>query len=147
MASFTIEGLDSLDKTIKGLGKMKDELPKIIVKVLSTIRNDILKRTTSGQSLNGGQFTPYSAGYQVFREDHHRQTSPVSLTYTGNMLRSMKVFNVSGGGEIRFDSTRANDLAVYHNEGKGRNKVREFFGLNKANLAYAERKINAGVRL
>jgi len=146
MASFTIEGLDSLDKTIKGLSKMKDELPKIIVKVLSTIRNDILKRTTSGESLNGGKFKPYSKMYKVIRANNHRQTSPVSLTYTGNMLRSMKVFNVSGGGEIKFDSTRANDLAVKHNEGKGVPN-REFFGLSKTNLAYAERKINAGVRL
>jgi hypothetical protein len=146
MASFTIEGLDSLDKTIKGLGKMKDELPKIIVKVLSTIRNDILKRTTSGQGVNGGKFKPYSKMYKVIRANNHRQTSPVSLTYTGNMLRSMKVFNVSGGGEIKFDSTRANDLAVKHNEEKGVPN-REFFGLNKANLAYAEHKITAGVRL
>ena len=146
MASFTIEGLDSLDKTIKGLGKMKDELPKIIVKVLSTIRNDILKRTTSGQGVNGGKFKPYSKMYKVIRANNHRQTSPVSLTYTGNMLRSMKVFNVSGGGEIRFDSTRANDLAVKHNEGKGVPQ-REFFGLNKDNINYVERKINAGIPL
>jgi len=141
-----IEGLESLEETLKKLANMKGGMVTEIVKVLSTVRNSILNTTTEGIDINGRQFKPYSPGYMTKRADNHRQTRPVSLTWTGDMLRAMGVFRVTDGGEIRFKSTRANDLAVKHNEGKGVPK-REFFGLNSDNLAYIEKKFGDKIPL
>lgn len=138
-----IDGLDDLERTVNQLANMKRPLEAEIVKTLSTIRNKILRNTTSGYGLDNSPLKPYSKNYQILRSRNNRQASPVSLTWTGNMLRAMKVFSIKNGGEIKFDSTRANDLAVRHNSGQGVPK-REFFGLSKENLDYIEKKL-AGV--
>ena len=143
---FKFEGLDSLEKEINQTAKEINDLPGKIVKIISTVRNNILKTTISGVSLSGSAFKSYSKSYKIFRSQNSRQSSPVSLTWTGNMLRAMKAFKISEGGEIRFDSTRANDLAVKHNEGKGVPK-REFFGLNQKNMDYIEKKLSASITL
>jgi hypothetical protein len=140
------EGIEGLDKAIDGLVASIKRTPANIVKVLSTVRNQMVFDTTSGIDVNGRPFTPYSIRYRALRQENSRQASPVSLTYTGGMLRSMKVFNVSNGGEIRFDSGRENDLAVRHNTGKGVPK-REFFGLNSRNLDYIEKRLAEDIRL
>ena len=143
---FKFEGLDTLEKELNQTAKEIKNIPAQIVKVLSTVRNNILKTTTSGTDLNDTAFEKYSKIYKDIRLENSRQASPVSLTWTGNMLRAMKAFKISEGGEIRFDSTRANDLAVKHNEGKGVPK-REFFGLNKKNMDYIEKKLSASITL
>ena len=143
---FKFEGLDTLEKELNQTAKEIKNIPAQIVKVLSTVRNNILKTTTSGTDLNGTAFEKYSKIYKDIRSQNSRQASPVSLTWTGNMLRAMKAFKISEGGEIRFDSTRANDLAVKHNEGKGVPK-REFFGLNQKNMDYIEKKLSASITL
>ena len=143
---FKFEGLDTLEKELNQTAKEIKSIPAKIVKTLSTVRNNILKTTTSGTDLNGTAFKQYSKMYKKIRTENSRQASPVSLTWTGNMLRSMKAFRISHGGEIRFDSTRANDLAVKHNEGKGVPK-REFFGLNQKNMDYIEKKLSASITL
>ena len=135
-----MDGVEDLDRTLQKLAKIKGSVEAEIVKVLSTVRNSILNTTKDGIDIDGKPFKSYSPKYMVRRADNHRQTRPVSLTWTGNMLRSMKVFRISNGGEIRFDSTRANDLAVKHNTG-GRVPKREFFGLNKENIDYIEKKL------
>jgi len=144
---FKIDGIDGLDRTVKNLAKGMNDLPGEIVKVLSTVRNNILNRTKSGNAVDGSEFKPYSSMYQSIRLENHRQESPVSLTWTGNMLRSMKVFNISEGGEIKFDSAQANDLAVKHNEGSGRIPKREFFGLSKDNIEYIDKKLGMSIKL
>lgn len=143
---FKIEGIDELNKTVNNLVKDISDLPAEIVKVLSTIRNNILNRTKSGKSVDGEEFKEYSKNYQAIRQGSNRQASPVSLTWTGNMLRSMKVFKVKDGGEIKFNDSSANDLAVKHNEGRGVPK-REFFGLSKDNIEYIDKKLGISIKL
>ena len=143
---FKFDGLDSLEKELNQTAKEIKNIPAMIVKTLSTVRNNILKTTISGMDLNGTAFEKYSKMYKDIRLKNSRQVSPVSLTYTGNMLRAMKAFKISHGGEIRFDSTRANNLAVKHNEGKGVPE-REFFGLNQKNMDYIEKAIDRSITL
>ena len=135
-----IEGIEDLESILTRIAKIKESFPQEIVKTLSTVRNSILKTTVAGIDVNDQKFISYSAPYMVKRIDNHRQARPVSLTWTGDMLRAMKVFKIADGGEIRFGSTRANNLAVKHNWGKGVPK-REFFGLNSENQAYIEKKL------
>jgi hypothetical protein len=141
-----IDGVESLEKTISGLVSDLKNIPAEIVKVLSTVRNQIVFDTTSGIDINGKPFEAYSDGYKKVRKEHHRQENPPSLTYTGDMLRAMKVFRIQNGGELRFNSSSANNLAVKHNEGKGVPK-REFFGMNNKHLANIEMRIFGSVKL
>jgi len=140
MASFTIEGMDGFVKEVNQTSKEIKALPAQIVKVLSTVRNKMLNDTISGIDYQGRRFKPYSKMYQAVRLDNNRQSSPVSLTWHGDMVRSMKAFRIANGGEIRFDSTRENTKAVRHNDGIGVPK-REFFGLSKNNIEYIEKRL------
>ena len=143
-----ITGLENLNRTLAKTSKQIGAFPKQTVKILGTVRNNILNTTKSGVDANGVSFEKYSKRYRDFRmrPENHRQGSPVSLTWTGNMLRSMKVFNIKNGGEIKFDDSGANNLAVKHNEGKGVPK-REFFGLNKKNTDYITNRLFRTVTL
>lgn len=142
-----IDGIEELDRAIDKLVAGIKRTPANIVKVLSTVRNQMVFDTTSGIDVNGNSFKAYSLGYKTFRQENSRQASPVSLTWTGDMLMAMAVFNISNGGEIKFKSTRANDKAVWHNEGKGKLPKREFFGLNKHNLDYIEKRLAEDIPL
>ena len=138
---FKIEGINELDRTLKKTAKEIKATPSQIVKSLSTVRNNILNTTKGGIDINGNQFKEYSASYKEFRSKHHRQKSPVSLTYTGDMLRGMGVFNIANGGEIKFKSTNANNKAVKNNS------TREFFGLNQSNEDYIMKIASGSISL
>ncbi len=79
-------------------------------------------------------------GYKKFRELAGRETDRVTLNWTGQMMRNLKVRHVSvreGVVDIGFSEGRAARLASYHNtQGAGRSRrVRRFIGLTDAELA------------
>lgn len=51
---------------------------------------EIVQRTQSGKNINGGGFTKYSAGYAEYKSKKGRRASPPDLTFTGNMLKSIR---------------------------------------------------------
>ena len=51
---------------------------------------EIIQRTQSGKSIEGGTFTRYSDGYAAYKAKKGRRASPPDLTFTGNMLKSIR---------------------------------------------------------
>lgn len=88
----------------------------------------IVVRTQRGLDVDGNPFPEYSKQYAKVRRNAGRRTSPVDLTFTGQMLNSIqtRVTRALGKitGEIFFSS--ASEAA----KARGNQKLRSFFGLS-----------------
>jgi len=116
--------LDDLIKDITLAGKA-------FKKIAGESRNDIIKRTLQGIDVNSVGFRGYSDDYADFREEHGRLIDHATLSFYGNMLKGMKVKEISKGAKIYFPDEAERLKAGWHNNtGAGKGKViREFFGL------------------
>jgi hypothetical protein len=121
---------------------------------------EIQIRTRSGQGPDGEPFPDYSKGYAKFREKRGRNTSPVDLTFTGNMLNSSEV---GGGlqttvnrdgvqitGEMFFNDTTAPDprsgKQVSARDKAGWNDAtRPFFSLNETQVNRIVEKLDKAI--
>jgi phage gpG-like protein len=87
----------------------------------------LVVRTRKGLDVNGQPLRPYSERYAKFRQKKGRNTDPVDLTFTGNMLAAVQteVKETPEGyaGRIFFNSAREAAKAAYNQE------TRPFFGL------------------
>lgn len=88
----------------------------------------IITRTQSGRAVNGSGFDDYSDGYAEFRRKAGRRTSPVDLTFTGQMLQAITTTVRKVGdtieGRIFFADAESAAKARFNSE------RRSFFGLS-----------------
>ena len=90
---------------------------------------EIIQRTQSGRDAKGRPFKPYSRKYAEYRVDHGRFTSPVDLTFTGDMLKAIHS-KVRKNGSDRLEGViylSANEA----DKARSNMKKRKFFGLSK----------------
>lgn len=87
---------------------------------------EIVRRTQSGISLNGGGFVRYSEGYAKYKARKGRNVKP-DLTFKGNMLKGIRSKVVTSAnvitGFIYFLPSQA--IKAFVNQ-----KLRPFFGLS-----------------
>lgn len=90
------------------------------------------------QSSSGKIWLILQGGYKRLRELSGRETDHVNLNWTGHMMRSLSLIIVNETDHsvtIQFSNYDAAQLASYHHEGVGRNKVKRLFlGLTSAEL-------------
>lgn len=93
-------------------------------------RTGIIVRTQSGTDVTGGSFAPYSEGYAKARTKAGRRSSPVDLTFTGQMLQAITTAVRKVGsaieGRIFFADAESATKARYNQE----DNERRFFGLS-----------------
>lgn len=70
--------------------KLRDQVEKQLSKEILRGKTEISTRTAQGRDVNDQPFIPYSKLYAAEREAKGRKSSPVDLTFTGTMLRSMQ---------------------------------------------------------
>lgn len=102
----------------------------------------IVLRTRKGTDVDGNAFAPYSEKYAKRKAASGRKTSPVDLTYSGNMLSSIqtKVEDTPSGatGTIFFGS------ALEAAKAQGNQRRRKFFGLSDEQVARIKKKLTEG---
>jgi hypothetical protein len=146
------------------LGEVTDEilatLETALYQALVDEEAEIQIRTRSGQGPDGESFPEYSKAYAKFRDKRGRNTSPVDLTFTGNMLQSSQV---GGGmqtavnrdgveivGEMFFNDTTAPDprsgKQVSARDKAGWNDAtRPFFSLNETQVNRIVEKLDKAI--
>ena len=106
------------------------ELNKQVEKAIEQAAFDqkarIIRRTQQGLNANESPFEPYSKEYAEFRADHGRSRTPVTLTWTGAMLRSIATkierLNTSVRGILFFSAEGA--------KAAGNQRRRNFFDIS-----------------
>lgn len=100
-----------------------------------TVRNLIdSEEAVVFKSKAGKKWILLKGGYEQFRELAGKQTDHVTLTWTGQMIRDLKVKSVdvrSATVTIGFTDARSEEIADYHqNKGAGKAKItHKFLGL------------------
>jgi phage gpG-like protein len=138
----SFKGLDVGTKLKKALEFTEDDLRYAAERQ----RDRIVKRTGQGFDLNGAPFKAYTDKYRARKEKSGRDSGIVDLTWSGRMLKSLKVSNVSPGKRASFT------LGVYGEEGVragaidgglGKMPQRKFVGANSDDRAAIGRDIAA----
>lgn len=111
------------------IGKIGEELSESIKKALLITglhgKAIIQDRMTSGRTIKGGDFEPYTGAYAAFRKAKGRSERP-DLKFSKNMFSSITVKANSNQAEIFFSrGTEAKKAAL-------NNKTRPFFGFNNS---------------
>jgi len=113
-------------------------------------RDRIVKRTGQGIDLNGLPFKAYSDKYKAKKEKSGRDSGIVDLTWSGRMLKALKVSNVSDSAH-----QASFTLGVYgeegvraaaHDAGLGKMPERKFVGANTEDRAAIGRDVTARMR-
>lgn len=114
------------------------ELGDTLEKAVADETDEIVKRTQSGQSVNGGGFAPYTPAYKKFKAKKGR-SGKVDLTFTGKMLAAIdyKIQKISNGfrATVFFNSAEAAAKA------EGNSKKRQFFGFSKEQVDRITKKL------
>jgi len=128
-----------------GLGSFTAELRSQISRALQEevpkLAEEIVSRTQSGESVDGGGFASYSAKYAAAKRRALGSASPVNLTVTGALLGGIQSEVTGTSAEITIADTR---LAKIHQTGDGL-PARPFFGLSKTQVANLTRKIRDAI--
>lgn len=107
--------------------------------VLADEATQIVLRTRRGVDVDGTPFASYTEAYAKKRGDSGRRTSPVDLTFTGNMLNSISTKIVrtleTVIGTIFFNSTTEGLKA------RGNQEKRRFFGLSEEQVKRITEKL------
>lgn len=126
-----------LSREIDNMEKLRDDLVVIAEKV----RDDMVKRTKSGSDVNGTGFKKYSTKYAKRKLKEVGNNSPVNLVYKKAMLDAWKVKRIDKGASIYFKGEDNMTKASIHNYGIGKQKRREFIGLDDNNISYIMKEI------
>lgn len=109
----------------------KERLDKIeheFEQVLADEATRMVLRTRQGKDVDGNSFAPYTPQYAKFRAKRGRRSTPVDLTFAGNMLAAITTkFERTRDkivGRIFFNSAREATKA------RGNQEKRPFFGLS-----------------
>lgn len=124
---------------------VKEKLDKMTAKLEQAISDEatrIVMRTRKGLDVDGASFIPYTPKYAEYKKNKGRKTSPVDLTFSGNMLASIqtKVEKTLQGatGTIFFGS------ALEAAKARGNQERRKFFGLSDEQVARIKKKLTEG---
>lgn len=128
----------------KAKGKaISEEIKRTLEREGQFIRGEIIRRTQSGKTPEGGAFIDYSKEYRelLIREG---ESTNVDLTRTQQMLAAIQatVRRVSGGLELRlfFASTKEAAKARYNSA------TRPFFKLSKEQYRKLKNTINEAIK-
>lgn len=113
MASFNFTapgGGDPLTYTLQ-LARVGRPTAGDVVYAAGRQKTRILQRSQRGVDVNGSPFVAYSPKYAKFREKKGRNATPVDLTFTGLMNKSMTV-TVGGLQSISGGDAPVNDFAL-----------------------------------
>lgn len=110
-------------------------------------RRMMIDRTKSGIDIDGNQFAGYADLTKEYRAKLGKTTDVVNLEDRGEMHRSLSQKIIAGGAMVFYaDRNRAN-IAIAHQEGRGRLPERKHFGLTDQQAEtitqYVRTKINA----
>ncbi len=130
-----MNGLDKFRNKIDKFSKNSKRAEKEIVKLGSTLKRDIIKRTQSGLDANRNNFKEYSAEYAEHKKESGRNTSTVNLTFRFDMLKSITPKAIKRGVRLFFNDSRQLKKAIKHIEGKGVPK-RNFWGFDDKQVKF-----------
>jgi hypothetical protein len=141
-------------------------IAKVVTRALEAIKREIQLRTQKGQGADGESFGSYSPAYAKYRQGKGRNTSPVSLEFTGQMFKAMQVAikaDASGiEGKIYFTPGRQGRATSGKRKGKlggGRvptnteiarghmNYGRNFFALSREQAQFLTDEISKAIKL
>lgn len=92
--------LDNLDALSRALEKRLGKMPSKLKEQLDVETNQIIARTKSGVDSSGSTFKPYRPSTIRKRQQAGLQTQYVDLTFTGDMLKSIRTKVQSSGTTI-----------------------------------------------
>lgn len=92
--------LTNLDGLSRALEKRISKMPSKLKEQLDLEANQIIARTQSGVDSSGSSFRPYRASTIRNRQEAGLQTQYVDLTFTGDMLKSIRTKVQSSGTTI-----------------------------------------------
>ena len=118
--------MNTIDRLIKNLEKIEIEIYHELFKA----RRYMIQRTQQGKDKDEKPFKPYSKQYSKLKAERGRQNHPVNLTYRFQMLGSIKIGHIQGGGKIYIGDMTERNKALKHIKGWGTPK-RNFWGLGK----------------
>lgn len=104
-----------------------------LLEVANFLRFLIDQDTREGVDAFGKAFVPYSESYARFRMKKGRNTTPVDLTFTGQMMAGIATKTASGTAVLFFPNRERARIANFHNSLEPRKKIplRRFFALEQ----------------
>ena len=123
-----------------------DEVVEVLYNSAKKVKDDMIKRTKSGLDVNKQTFKEYSDKYKKKKFKKVGNNSPVNLTYKNDMLSNWKVKKIENGASIYFGGADNIKKASVHNYGEGKQKKREFIGLDEGNIDYILKEVSKGIK-
>ena len=118
--------------------KITSEMKDILKEELIAIASEIDIRTASGKKVDGGSFASYRPSTIKQKQKANKQTSPVNLTNTGNMLGAWGKVTITETrkritGIIGFTNSKSAEIAKQNQLGSSkRNRpARPWVGLSE----------------
>jgi len=111
--------LNEMADTVDGATLSDADLYRLGRRALHLIK----RRTQRGEDAYGKKFKPYSSKYAAYRDKTGRNTSPVDLLYTGQMLAGLTAVPDRDAALLRFTNSDLGRIANYHNSLKPRSKI------------------------
>jgi hypothetical protein len=122
---------------IRGMVKgVEDSFRRTLELSMPTLKNGIQARTKSGQDVKNNSFQGYSNAYEAAKARALGSASPVNLTYSGDMLNSLKT-RVDANklqGTISVTGQFNQQKAKWNQEGTATVAPRKFLGLDSKQI-------------
>lgn len=112
------------------LKNLESQVKKALGEIAGDMKDQIVRRTQSGEEIEGGGFKKYSKSYAEFKKESGRPSDPPNLTFSGNMLQSIQTrVNEAGSGKYIAEIGFSN--AVAEKKARENQFRRPFFGFSK----------------
>ena len=141
------------------LENQREAIKEVVNRAIQEERTEILSRTQQGKSYDGSNFPKYSDGYAALRAKFGKNTSPVDLRVTGNMLEAISTKVADSVDKVRGEIILPNITGVPLPWAKNPKRVpsalekarwvggkRKFFGVSKEFLQRLNKRLREALR-
>lgn len=124
------------------IGDILKRQKQALAEAISDAKTEIVARTSSGKDVTNKTFAKYTPQYADFKKSKGRKISPPDLTFTGEMLSSMRTAIYTGDTDknitqavISFGDSKNGKKAL------GNMKKRNFFDLSEKQIEKIKKRI------
>ncbi len=133
----------SLQSYISKIEKFKSNVKNVdkeYIKLGGVLKSQIIKRSHSGKDANLLTFQKYSKSYVIQKQEAKKKSSPVNMTWSGDMLNSINRKKIANGVRLFFADNRQLQKMIKHIKGIGV-PIRYFWGFDKMQIKFINKAI------